>query len=409
MHKDCSSLSTLGRRLHVVLINIWRVVNAKGGAERVFCDMANALSRQGFEVSAICFDRNKGLPGYPLDSPVQFINAHEGIRKTFCDRKFLVKIRCWSLSREQREINRFVEKFLKQRRGLETALGCLNDVDVFISFQTETTFILRELLKIKLPIVTMLHGNPSCYWGYPSFRFYKKAIEESSVVQVLRPEFVAEARQYVKKVPIIVIPNVAPKYTESASLQRKKIINVARLDLQKDPELLVRAFSLLKDVFPDWICEWWGETSVNPSLTNHIKELILREGLEDRFLLKGTTNDVPSELLNASIFAFPSVFEGFPIALAEAFAMGLPAVGRNDCPSVNTLIQDGRNGFLTDPTPEAFAKGLSRLMESEELRLRLGTQGKKDMKAYSADCVWGAWTKLICELAHKNQLCKTQS
>ena len=78
--------------------------------------------------------------------------------------------------------------------------------------------------------------------------------------------------------------------------------------------------------------------------------------------------------------------------------MGLPAVGRRNCSAVNTLIRDNQNGFLTESTPAAFAEGLAKLMESEELRSRLGTQGREDMKVYSAERIWDAWEKLILEL-----------
>ena len=367
----------------------------------MFCDMANAFARRGFEVSAICFDENRGLPGYPLDEAVRFINAHDGICPSPFDGKFAIRLRSWSLSKKQRKINRFLLKYRKHKEGIGRTLDRLKGVDIFISFQIQTTFVLRRLLDVKAPIVTMFHGNPDFYCNNSSFSFLNNAVEESSVVQVLRPEFVEEARKYIKNAPIIVIPNVAPQYNESADLRKKKIINIARLDSQKDPELLVRAFALLKDRFPDWTCEWWGETSVNLSLTRQIEELIASEGLEKRFLLKGVKNDVPNQLRDASIFAFPSAFEGFGLALAEGFAMGLPAVGRKDCPAVNTLIRDGKNGLLTDPTPEAFAEGLARLMQSEELRRRLGAQGKDDMKAFSADRVWGAWEKLILDLVRK--------
>ena len=393
-----SSAFDSDHRLHVVLIDVWRVVNAKGGAEKVFCDMANALARKGFEVSAICFDENAGLPGYPLDSSVQFINAHNDSSDSFLDRGLVAKMRTWSLSKVQRKINRFVLKSCKYQEGIQSVLERLKKVDIFISYQCETTFVLRQLLNVKTPVVTMLHSNPSYYWDNPLFPFLKKAVEKSSVVQVLLPQFVEEARQYVKDVPIIVIPNVAPQYREFANLKKRKIINIARLDTQKDPELLVRAFGLLKDQYPDWTCEWWGETTVNPTLTRKVRKLIAIEGLEERFLLKGVTDDVPGKLRDASIFAFPSVFEGFGIALAEGLAMGLPAVGRKDCPAVNTLIRDGENGFLTDSTPQAFAEGLAKLMESEELRHQFGTQGKEDMKVYSADRVWDAWGKLIYDL-----------
>lgn len=191
--------------------------------------------------------------------------------------------------KKQRQLNRFTLKYRKQQEAIGKILDRLKDVDIFISYQTPTTFVLRRLLNIKAPVVTMLHGNPSFYCEKSSFQFFKGAVEESNVVQVLRPEFADEARKYLKKVPITVIPNIAPQFKESADLRKKKIINVARLDPQKDPELLVRAFSLLKDQFPDWICEWWGETTVNLALTAKIEELIAREGLEGRFLLRGVT------------------------------------------------------------------------------------------------------------------------
>lgn len=393
-----SRLCTASRRQHVVLINIWRVVNAKGGVEKVFSDMANALVQRGFKVTAICFDENKGPLGYPLDSAVQFINAHKGVTRSFLDGNFAIKLRAWSLSQQERKSKRIALKYRKQKEGIGRVLDHLDEADIFISFQTQTTYILRRLLNIKIPIVTMLHGAPGCYWKSNSFPYFKGAVEESSVVQVLLPEFVEEARQYVKDVPITVIPNIAPQYSESADLRQKKIINVARLDCEKDPELLVRAFALLKDRFPDWTCEWWGETSVNPTLTKQIEGLIARKGLKDRFLLKGVTNDVASKLRVASIFAFPSIYEGFGLALAEGLAMGLPAVGRRNCSAVNTLIRDNQNGFLTESTPAAFAEGLAKLMESEELRSRLGTQGREDMKVYSAERIWDAWEKLILEL-----------
>lgn len=140
---------------------------------------------------------------------------------------------------------------------------------------------------------------------------------------------------------------------------------------------------------------------MNPVLSRKIEELISKEGLNDRFLLKGVTDDVSSKLREASIFAFPSVFEGFGIALAEGLAMGLPAVGRKSCSAVNTLIRDGKNGFLTDSTPEAFSEGLAKLMANEELRRQFGMQGKEDMKNYSADSVWGKWENLLMDLTCK--------
>lgn len=52
--------------MRILLLNTYRVVNAKGGTEKVFCDMANAMAEKGHEVFAVCLDENQGLPGFQL-------------------------------------------------------------------------------------------------------------------------------------------------------------------------------------------------------------------------------------------------------------------------------------------------------------------------------------------------------
>ena len=254
----------------------------------------------------------------------------------------------------------------------------------------------------------MFHSNPICYFNASTFHTYRKALESTDALQVLLPEYIAETKAWLPNTRIVAIPNIAPKYNESANLSIKRIITVARIDSPKRPHLLLEAFALLKDHFPDWICEWYGER-IDETFWYKIEHLIHEKGLSDRMFFRGTTNNIAGVLQNASIFAFPSLYEGFPLALAEAFSMGLPAVGCKDCSGVNSLIKDGSNGFLTDPTPEAFAEGLAKLMMSEDLRRQLGAQGRQDMKAFSADAVWGAWDKLIRELiSEQREVTKTQ-
>ena len=50
----------------------------------------------------------------------------------------------------------------------------------------------------------------------------------------------------------------------------------------------------------------------------------------------------------AHLFALPSRFEGFPNALAEAVAYGLPAVAYRGVSGVEELVVDGRNGLLAN-------------------------------------------------------------
>lgn len=97
----------------------------------------------------------------------------------------------------------------------------------------------------------------------------------------------------------------------------------------------------------------------------------------------------------ASILVMASEFEGFCLGLVEAMSKGLPVVGCNTCAVVNTIIRNGENGFLCDDTPEAIASALSRLMESADLRKRLGARGRKDAKLFAPDLIWKKWEDVL--------------
>lgn len=150
----------------VVLVNSWRVVGAKGGTEKVFCDLANALNRRGFLVTMLFCDPRRGNPGFAVDNEVRLLNVGEveGVVA-----RTIRKIKAFSWKRGERKkkrsflrINRFSSLFEKARDVFEHA-------DVVISFQPETTFIIKEKLRIEVPVISMFHHNPSKYFDEPLF------------------------------------------------------------------------------------------------------------------------------------------------------------------------------------------------------------------------------------------------
>lgn len=257
---DEKSLSFCGaKKPHVVLVNVWRVVNAKGGTEKVFCDMANALVKRGYEVTALFCDPNQGAPGFHVDKNVRCINSFKKPSLPFLYKNPWRNLRCFRFNKAKRKLLRAILNPKWRAECLRETIAELPKVDIFISYQAESTWILRDYLKIKTPLVTMFHGNPGHYFNEIVFPIYQKAVETSNVLQVLCPEYIAEARTRLTNTKILTIPNIAPTYNESADLSTKKIITVARIETQKRTPLLLEAFSLLKARFPDWICEWYGE------------------------------------------------------------------------------------------------------------------------------------------------------
>lgn len=385
------------RKPHIVLVNSWRVVQAKGGTEKVFCDMANALSKRGYEVTMLFCDPNQGQPGFHVENAVRCVNSYQEPRIRFLYQNPWKNFRCFRFDSNKRKILRATLESRRRAGLIGESLRLLPKADLFVSFQAESTWILRECLKIKTPLITMFHSCPSYYFGESNFLLYQDAVGSSDVLQVLIPEFIGEVKRKFPSLRVVSIPNVAPQYIERSDLSSKIIMTVARVSPEKRPDLLVHAFAFLKDQFPDWKCEWYGK-HVDEEYLTQLKKLVKDYGLEGRFLFPGKTSQVPEHLRQAAIFAFPSAFEGFGIAMAEAFSMGIPVVGCSDCTAVNSIVHDRENGLLVEPIPEYYAMGLRFLMEDEDVRRQYGAQGREDMKKYSADVVWGSWDKLIREL-----------
>lgn len=384
---------TISSKPHVVLVNIWRVVDAKGGTEKVFCEMANQLISRGYRVTAVCHDENQGKPGFELNDEVHFINTYQ--KPSIFDLEPIRSVRAFSFNREKRRGKRYFISSFWKAENIKQSLELWKDADVIISYQPQTTYILKEILKIDKPVITMFHLTPAKFISRQSYVSCRNAVGSSAYIQVLLPEYVDIIKQIHPNTKVVCIPNVAPQYDKVSPLTEKKILNVARVRRQKRPELLIEAFALLKDQYPDWKCEWYGESDLHKEYGAYIRSLIKNKNLEDRFLLKGPTSEVGEKLRSGSIFAFPSEFEGLSLALLEAMSAGLPVVGCQDCPSMKSMIQNDVNGFLVQPQPKEFATALAKLMDSYELRQKLGNQSKQISLAYSPDTVWQKWDNLL--------------
>lgn len=67
---------------------------------------------------------------------------------------------------------------------------------------------------------------------------------------------------------------------------------------------------------------------------------------ENRIFLKGFSPHPMGILLKSDIFAVPSKYKGFSLALVEAMSVGLPVIRYSTCSGVNESIKDRYNGYL---------------------------------------------------------------
>ena len=388
--------------MNILLANLTKMVGDSGGMAKVTCAFAHEMKVRGHRVSLVYSDVQTGDFYYPLDKdiPAYDIRHYKGKSISYP----------WYL-KVKREFYRTFDKQKARTVNDEFAasflLDHLKDVlqtvqpDVIVSFQPAASKMLLCDLQTKIPVITMSHGDPEDYFHtYPKEEI--PALEKSAVCQVLLPSFEKHLKDHLPNVKTVVIGNAIPQYDAQADLSAQKdtykILFVGRLSKNhKRPHLLIEAFAGLADEFPNWNVELWGAED-GKAYYKELQLLIKKHHLENRVFLKGPTNDVPSVLQQGDIFAFPSAYEGFGLALGEAMRMELPAVGYKSCSAVNELIKDGENGYLCDDGVEPLRISMKRLMSNLSIRVSLGERARADMKQYSSEVIWDTWEILISQL-----------
>lgn len=381
--------------MKIAQINFTRINNSIGGAEKVFFTMANELTVHGHQVGCFYYDTNKGTPSFPLEKNVSIKNCYDSFTLKIKNTFYRI-LACFIRDKKKRHTLRD----LARNTYITQCVKKFNP-DIIIFYWPDS--VIYNLLTLNVPIVHMFHMDPLSFVKNPSFQHSAEGISKCAAIQVLLPEQIDKLHQIIPHKHIVSIGNIVPQYDEKSSLKENKIIFVGRITQDKRPQLLLQAFALLKNKYPDWKVEVWGPDSVEPKTTEELRQLLQTLGLQKQVELCGATTDISSKMRNASIAVMPSKHEGFCLALAESMSMGLPAVACRDCSTLRTLVKHEKTGLLCEPTPEGLATQLDSLMGDWALRRKLGAAASEDMKHFSAEKIITEWEHLLFEVIESNQ------
>ena len=182
------------------------------------------------------------------------------------------------------------------------------------------------------------------------------------------------AFQQTKHKNIKVIPNPIDLF-EGNDVERKNVImNVGRFIQSKNQDELIRIFGELKN--KDWDLWFFGD---GPELEK-CKRLADTLDCKEQIVFFGNRTDVANWYPRASIFAFTSLSEGFPNALAEAMSAGLAVISYACVAGPSDLIKNSFNGYLIEQeNKDAFKARLKILMEQPNERDAVGRLAHKSM------------------------------
>ncbi len=170
------------------------------------------------------------------------------------------------------------------------------------------------------------------------------------------------------------------------------VAGMGRLVPQKGFDLLIRAMALSRTPFRLVLL---GKGSEEERLRGLARGL----GIAARVEFAGFQCNPYVRLRKASVFVLPSRFEGFPNALVEAMALGVPCVSTR-CPTgPEEIVTDGVDGLLVPAEdPAAIAVAIDRLLGDAALRGRLGRAGRERVGEYEAGRIVRRFEALVDEV-----------
>ena len=361
-----------------------------GGAERVLSVMANHWAANGRDVTVLTVS-SPALDWYAL---------HPQVRRVALDLYGKSSTMGRAITSNVRILARMRVEILNARP------------DVVVSFMDITNVTtLMAMMGTNLPVIVSERIDPRYHIIPPAWNclrriFYRRAdaiVVQSRAVRAWASELFGEAISHV--IPNPIDPSLGHNHGGGARPdggKGKMVIGVGRLTPQKGFDLLIEAFAGCGERAQGWSLVIAGEGEER----GHLEAQIARSGLSHRIRLIGRVPD-PSRLYReADLFVLPSRFEGFPNALLEAMAYGLPVIAA-DCPSgPGEIIRPGVDGLLVPAeNVGAVRVAMETLMGDRSARERLGLHAREISERFNVETIMGQWDALVGQIRARRDVC----
>lgn len=321
-----------------------------GGMERYVQELAGALQAQGHVVHIVTRDFGK------TSEEVRGIQVHR-----------VGWIAGFFLRNPSFNLNSYI-----RARHLDYDVAISNGV-----FATLAALALRH--GNKKPVIARPAGVAWCQPQYPKWaqalllRLERFAYKHAD--SVVFPNLM-EKQAFQKKIGFTpakcsIIPTGVnlESFNNKASGRYKKtrptIVFLGRLQKVKGVEYLIKA---VKDLDATLLIIGSGPQEAE------LKRIVKDEKMKEKVRFLGNRSDVPSVLSKADVFALPSLSEGLPLALLEAWAASLPAVVTD----IGLPVIPEKDALVVPPCDaEALKTAIKRVILNPSLAKKLGKNGRQ--------------------------------
>lgn len=343
-----------------------------GGGERVASNMANYFtSVLNIDVSIICLSSEKNKAIFPLNEKIviQFIGINDDrfFTKYFNRLKAILKLKA----------------FFKK-----------NDYDIIIGIGTYPNILLAITgARNKMKIIGCEHNSftsVSFLWSKLRVVFYPKL---ESVVSLTQKDL---SKLSALNNNVWVIPNSNSMLVkEYSKLNKKQILSIGRFSYQKGYDLMIEVIHKFCEIEKGWTFKIIGDGP----LRNKIEKQIKKRGLSNWVKIFPPTTDIFPEYLSSSVFLLTSRYEGLPMVLLEAQALGLPMISFNCDTGPSDIITHGIDGYLIDCFQIDEMVNALLDLTSDHLRLKsFSSKAIENSKKFSDKIIYEKWQSLFQEL-----------
>ena len=263
---------------------------------------------------------------------------------------------------------------------LLTKTGKWKKMDMIISHVPEGSWVVSFG---KVPFVHIFHGNTnpmagSRYWYGKYFHSIFGAIEKRIIRKASLLYTVGAERQGVPKIINPIHHNVSVKETSI----RKGFIFSGRLEKMKNIDRIIKVYASLdariREENPLYIAGTGTQENALKKLSRDLQlngQVVFLGNLKNEDLIETDSSK--------KILLMASSFEGFPMAIAEAFSLGVPVIS-TAVGDIARFVRNDENGILlpVDFAEREYAKGIVSILNNYE---RFAANALAASKVFSAE------------------------
>ncbi len=348
-----------------------------GGVERFVCETAADLAAAGMEVTVATVDTPAAALCYPLPPAVRVLAADALSAAPRGPR-------AWRLLRAQWRTGRRLAMLIRHERpdavvlnGLTTACSVL--------------FFGRDLASRAICCDHNHFCARSMPWQWLRALLYPRVAAVVSLTQ-------ADAVRFAALNPRTeVIHNASALRADAPAMPADSVVlAVGRHVAQKGLDRLLNAWPAVRAAVPSARLRIVGDGPLQPVLRAQAQRL----GIADGVAWIAPTSAIEAQYRTAAVFVLPSRYEGMPLVLLEAQALGVPSVAF-DCPTGPAEILGVGTGILVaQDDVTALALAIVELLQQRPLRERFAHAAiQRSRERFSLDEHRKCWRSLVAEVA----------